>query len=237
MRHVGFSDQSQRHALYVDQTTQDAHHHMCFRQAHAGSANSLPQIRDCIESNIAGTVSGIKKQYSGELHEHVGIGKVHVYLVFAEGGPDALYALSGMYLSQQRRVTRTQHLPKQWVEFLLMEIVFAWGSISYVIRKPNVLAGTVVDHQIDHQVKSFGQVLNIWPVAQVRAHAFVVDHGKPIVRGGREKRQNMNAAHNTIKIGTREPSKALQWHRVGPLEAVTVAYQYRLGAGRREGGR
>ena len=234
MRHVGFSDQSQRHPLYVDQTTQDAHHHMCFRQAHAGSANSLPQIRDGIEPNIAGTVSGIKEQYSGELHKHIGVREVQIYLVFTECGPDALNPLACMHFGEQGRIPRTQHLTKTRIRCLLVKIIFARGRIGYVVGKPNMLSRAVVDHQIYHQVKTPRQVLNIWPVTEISSYFLVVDHGEPIIGGGREKRQNVNAADHTVEMGLGKLGKRLQRHRARPLHAVAIANQNSLGSGRCE---
>ncbi len=125
---------------------------------------------------------------------------------------------------------------KLWVGLLLMKVVFARCGIGDVVSKPDMLAGAMVDHQIYHQIKIFGQVLNVGPIAQVCTHPFVVDHGKPIVRGRREKRQNMNAAYHPIEIGTRELRQCLQRHRVGPLHTVAVANQNRLGAGRCQSG-
>ena len=230
MGHVGFGDQGEWYARDIGYPAQNSHHHMRLWQAHTRGANAFPQIGNRIQTNIPGTHTNVEQKYANELQKNIGIGKIQIHLIFAEGSPYLFYPSPGVHFGQQRRVARSQHQTQICLAHYLMEVVPTRRCAGEKIGKPQMLARAVVDNQVDHQLKVTGQVLYVRPITKIRTHSSIINHRKAIVRGRGEERQHMNSTNNTGEIRIREVSKYLQRRSIAIAQAVCIADQHRLGS-------
>ena len=226
VRHVGFGQQAYRDATLLEQDAQHLHHHVRFRQAAAIAADAFPQKGDGIEADIARPVAHVAHQNFRKAEQHVGVAKVQVDLVFAEGRPDVRRTLPGWHHAEQRRVARAHHLVELWRWLAGQKIVAAGQQAANEVRKPQMLPGAVIDDQIEHQLKALGQRLDVLPVTEVIADAQIVGDGKAVIGGKGKEGQHMNRREQSVQMPVcKTLQRPQRWHRVRK-QAVTVGNEY-----------
>ena len=106
---------------------------------------------------------------------------LQVDLVVAEGAPDMARPARGFHPAQQRVRPGPDHGAQIVVGFGLAEEPVIRRVALKIGAEPGALAGSVVKHNIEHEIEVFADGLNVAPVSQCRVDFPVVNDRKTLV--------------------------------------------------------
>ena len=93
------------------------------------------------------------------------------------------------------------------------------------IDEPQILAGTMVQHQIDDKVVTALQCSHVFPAAQLRIHRAEIRDRKSVIGTVGENGQQVHHAERIGQVTVQEGAQRLQWCPVRRMNAVTVCDQ------------
>ena len=136
---------------------------------------------DGVKANKLGTTCSVEHQNIYELNQHVRVGEVQINLIGAECGPDVTDSGVGGHARDQRTAARAHD--RQSVRLFRQgnKVVFSRRLPGYKVCKPQILSGTVIDDEVEHEVVVIREFTDAVPGTGVMIYTAVVDNCKSVV--------------------------------------------------------